>query len=339
MSIDEPPTRKHWPEQVKICFGRFFICLCLDPETLRSKAKTSGTMANDGLSLSLEPGEVYGLLGPNGAGKTTLVRQVLGLLKPTSGSIRLDGHDVVANPGFARRTIGFLPQGQFDIGDVHVDELIYSVGKLRGLTSGEARRRRDELIERLDLGPFRSTTMHAASGGVRRLAGFATALVAGNRLLVLDEPTNDVDPIRRQTLWQLVAEAGQAGAAVLLVTHNLAEAERFIHRLAIIDHGRILSEGSPSSLRSLVTEKLRLELVATGTIVPHTALTAEPASPGNYLFEQADLPTVSSWLAGLRSSGALLDFRIGPPNLNDIYIATIGRAIEGQEPVNELVAS
>ena len=305
-----------------------------------TKRYHNGTLANDGLSLALEPGEVYGLLGPNGAGKTTLVRQVLGLLKPTSGSIRLDDQDVVANPGFARRTIGFLPQGQFDIGDVHVDELIYSVGKLRGLSSGEARRRRDELIERLDLEPFRSTTMHAASGGVRRLAGFATALVAGNRLLVLDEPTNDVDPIRRQTLWQLVAEAGEAGAAVLLVTHNLAEAERFIHRLAIIDHGRILSEGSPASLRSLVTEKLRLELVLAGEVVPHPALTAEPGSTGSYLFEQSDLSFVSAWLTTLRTEGILLDFRIGPPNLDDIYVAAVsGPGTGGVDPEKELVAS
>src|SRR5512139_655449 len=97
-----------------------------------TKRYRNGTLANDGLSIALEPGEVYGLLGPNGAGKTTLVGQVLGLLKPTSGTIRLDGVDIVAHPGIARRTIGFLPQGQFDIGDVHVDELIYSVGRLRG---------------------------------------------------------------------------------------------------------------------------------------------------------------------------------------------------------------
>ena len=306
-----------------------------------TKRYRSGTLANDGLSLSLEPGEVYGLLGPNGAGKTTLVRQVLGLLKPTSGSIHLDGQDIVANPGFARRTTGFLPQGQFDIGDVHVDELIYSVGRLRGLSAGEAKRRRDGLIERLDLGAFRGTTMHAASGGVRRLAGFATALIAGNRLLVLDEPTNDVDPIRRQTLWQLVAEAGEAGAAALLVTHNLAEAERFIHRLAIIDHGRILSEGSPASLRSLVTEKLRLELVLTREVTPHRALSAE-GSVGSFLFEQSALPDVSSWLAGLRIDGSLLDFRIGPPSLDDIYVAAVGRpptASPSMEPEKELVAS
>ena len=302
-----------------------------------TKRYRNGTLANDGLCLSLAPGEVYGLLGPNGAGKTTLVRQILGLLKPTSGSIHIDGMDVVAHPGRARQVTGFLPQGQFDIGAVHVDELIYSVGRLRGLSSSEARRRGDELMERLALGPFRSTTLHAASGGVRRLAGFATALVAQSPLLVLDEPTNDIDPIRRQVLWQLVAEAGESGAAVLLVTHNLAEAERFIHRLAIIDRGRILREGSPASLRTLVTDRLRLEMVLAGAVLPHPALLAEPGSTGNYLFEQADLPPVSAWLSGLRERGLLLDFRIGPPNLDDIYAATVGPAAEARE--KELVAS
>src|SRR5665647_3631693 len=99
------------------------------------KRYRNGTVANDCISLALEPGEVYGLLGPNGAGKTTLVRQVLGLLKPTSGSIAVDGVDVVANPGYARERIGFLPQGQFDMQAVKVDEFIEMVGRLRGPVS------------------------------------------------------------------------------------------------------------------------------------------------------------------------------------------------------------
>ena len=302
------------------------------------KRYRNGTLANAGLSLSLEPGEVYGLLGPNGAGKTTLVRQVLGLLKPTSGSIRLQDVDLVANPGFARRTIGFLPQGQFDLGGVRVEELIFAVARLRGLDKASAHARREALVERLDLAPFRKTTIHAASGGVRRLAGFASALVAGNPLLVLDEPTNDIDPIRRQVLWQLVAEAADAGAAVLLVTHNLAEAERVIHRLAIIDHGRILREGSPASMRSLVTDRLRLELELGGPVEAHPALLAEPGVAGRYLFEQADLLPVSAWLTGLRERGLLLDFRIGPPSLDDIYAVTVGRPLE-PEPETDLAAS
>lgn len=295
------------------------------------KRYRNGTLANDHISLTLRPGEIFGLLGPNGAGKTTLVRQVLGVLKPTAGSITLDGEDVAANPGRARRAIGFLPQGQFDLLSLRVGELVEYSARLRGMSAAAARVRRDELVGQLDLGPFLSTSMHAASGGVRRMAGFAAAIAAPARLLVLDEPTNDIDPIRRQLLWNLIGELGQDGATVLLVTHNLAEAERFIDRLAIIDGGRIVREGTPAALRSLVTEKLRLELTLTGPVTPHAALSRESDEPGRYLFDQRDLPAVSGWLSAVREAGFLADFRIGPPTLDDIYAAVMG-------PVHELEA-
>lgn len=294
----------------------------LDIRNLEKRYR-SGTLANAGISLALQPGEVFGLLGPNGAGKTTLVRQVLGMLRPTSGSIALNGIDVVADPGYARRNIGFLPQGQFDLEALQVGELIEFSARLRGVHPKDARRTADRLVERLDLGAFRKTSMHTASGGVRRLAGFAAAIAAPVNLLVLDEPTNDVDPIRRQLLWTTIAELGAEGATVLLVTHNLAEAERFIDRLAIIDGGRIVREGTPAGLRTIVTERLRLEMAMAGEVAPHPALTAEHGNPGCFLFDQRDLAAVSAWLGVLRESGLLTDFRIGPPTLDDIYAAAV----------------
>jgi ABC-2 type transport system ATP-binding protein len=132
------------------------------------KRYRNGTVANDHISLSLQPGEVYGLLGPNGAGKTTLVSQVLGLLKPTSGSIAIDDIDVVAAPRYARENIGFLPQAQVAMTGIHVDEMIEGVARLRGFGRAAARIATDRMIERLQLAPFRSTQMVAASGGVRR---------------------------------------------------------------------------------------------------------------------------------------------------------------------------
>ena len=296
------------------------------------KRYRNGTLANDHLSLTLEPGEVYGLLGPNGAGKTTLVRQVLGLLRPTSGSILVDGHDVVADPGYARRAIGFLPQAQFTMESLHIDEFIYGIARLRGMDRGAARRSTENLLERLELAEFRHTQMMAASGGIRRMAGFAAAVVGGGRLLVLDEPTNDVDPVRRQLLWDVIDELGGDGTTVLLVTHNLAEAERVIDRFAIIDQGRILREGTPSALRSVVTDRLRLELTTTAPVDPHPVLEAEAG--GVYLFDEEDLGMVSEWLGWLRRCGTLSDFRIGPPTLDDIYAAVATR----RERVLETVA-
>lgn len=298
-----------------------------------SKRYRRGVLANDDISLSVEAGEIYGLLGPNGAGKTTLVRQLLGLLKPTSGSIHVDGVDVVAHPGYARQAIGSLPQSQVNMFGLKLHEWVYGVARLRGIESAEARQRTTAVIDRLELRDFTETQMHAASGGVRRLAGFAAAIVSEPRVLVLDEPTNDVDPVRRQVLWRTIGDLGREGVTVLLVTHNLAEAERYIDRLAIIDNGRILREGSPASMRSLVTESLRLHLQP-NNVRPHPALSADPSTPGAYLFERTDLSLVVGWLESLREAGQLQDFHIGPPSLDDIYTVVVtGQEQRQPEPV------
>ena len=294
-----------------------------------SKRYRNGTLANDSLDFSVEAGEVFALLGPNGAGKTTLVRQVLGLLRPTTGAIRLDGVDIVRDPAYARRNVGFLPQAQFNQTAIRVHEVIEGVGALRGLSRSEARSRCDDLIEQLDLGPFRKTPMIAASGGVRRLAGVAAAAVGGCRHLVLDEPTNDIDPLRRQLLWNMLTRLRREGTTILLVTHNLAEAERVIDRFAIIDRGRILRQGAPRALRSLVTDRLRLELTGTRPVEPHPALTADPQNAGAFLFRHEDLVSIGGWLDANRRCGAITDFRIGPPTLDDIYAWAVGAASEG----------
>lgn len=297
------------------------------------KRYRGGTVANDGLSLEVLEAEVYGLLGPNGAGKTTLVSQLLGLKKPTSGSIVLDGVDVVADPGFARRSCGFLPQGQTTMDDIHVDEFIEHIALLRGLSSREARERTNSLIAELQLEEFRHTGLRSTSGGVRRLTGYAAAAVAPVRLLVLDEPTNDIDPIRRQLLWRSIDRQRDTGTTVLLVTHNLVEAERFIDRLAIIDRGRIVREGTPASLRAVVTDRLRLEVTtANGGYAPHPALTPEPGRSLQYLFDSGELSAVSAWLTRLRAEGTVLDFRIGPPTLEEIYSAAVASSPKAEGP-------
>lgn len=164
---------------------------------------------------------------------------------------------------------------------IHVDEMIEGVARLRGMSRSVARLATDHMIDRLQLTPFRSTQMIAASGGVRRLAGFAAAIVGSPRLLVLDEPTNDIDPVRRQLLWTTIAELGRDGTTVLLVTHNLAEAEQVINRFAIIDRGRILLEGTPAGLRTLVTDQLRLRLTTAAPVEAHPALRADVQSEGS----------------------------------------------------------
>ena len=235
--------------------------------------KRFGTLAaNDGITLHVEPGEVYGLLGPNGAGKSTLVRQTIGLLKPTSGAITLGRFDLVADPDAARQLCSYLPQAQMPIEAFRVQEAIELAGRIRGGHGAAVRQRTAVLIEALGLGEWRNTAGASLSGGVKRLVGFCMATVCPGRVVILDEPTNDVDPLRRRMLWEQIRALGAHGCAVLLVTHNVLEAEKSVDRLAVIDNGRLLAEGTPSSLKEADRSQLRLQVM----LAPAAATPALP---------------------------------------------------------------
>ena len=289
----------------------------------------SGAPANDGISLSVEAGQVYGLLGHNGAGKTTLVNQVVGLLKPDSGSIHIDGHDVVASPGLARRMCSIQPQAQVPINGLNPRQAIETLGGLRGGDSAAVRRRTAALLEALELGEWSEMDGARLSGGVKRLVSFCMAAVVPGRLVILDEPTNDVDPVRRRLLWSQVRALAGGGAAVLLVTHNVIEAERSVDRLAILGHGRVLTEGTPSDLKAGVADELRLELV-----LEPGAAAPEPPAFGSLFVATANriVATVPAalggeaamWAQNLRRSGRVEEYSLAPATLEDAYVALVG---------------
>jgi len=294
-----------------------------------TKVYGTGTRANDGITLSIGEGEVFGLLGHNGAGKTTLVNQVVGLLRPTSGSIRIDGRDVVADPGLARRLCSFQAQAQVPIDGLTPRQAIDLLGQLRGSSPVEVRRRRAALVGALDLGEWLDVDAARLSGGVKRLVAFAMAAVAPGRLVMLDEPTNDVDPVRRRLLWRAVRSLADDGAAVLLVTHNVIEAERSVDRLAILDAGHVIAEGTPAELKAGLGAALRLELVL------DPGLATQPVSPfggtavavGNRLMVGVPADGAAAavaWAESLERGGAVEEFTLGPATLEDVYVALVG---------------
>jgi ABC-2 type transport system ATP-binding protein len=303
-----------------------------------TKAYRPGHPVNDAVSLSADAGQVYGVLGHNGAGKTTLVHQIVGLLEPDAGTIEIHGHDVVADPGYARRVCSIEPQSQVPIDGLTPRQAIGLVGRLRGGSSRDVEARTRALIDALDIGEWADTNGARLSGGVKRLVSFGMAAVVPGRVVILDEPTNDVDPIRRRLLWTQVRALADDGAAVILVTHNVIEAERSVDRLAILDHGRVIVEGSPAELKGSVSRDLRLELVLEpGTTEPPLAeLLRNPTRTGQRISgtvaaERA--AEAASWSQSLHASGRLEEFTLAPATLEDVYVALVDRADAGPSPV------
>jgi ABC-2 type transport system ATP-binding protein len=292
-----------------------------------TKQYRHGVLANDDLSLDVRAGEVFGLLGPNGAGKTTLVSQVLGLLRPTSGEILLDGVDVVQRPEAARRACSYQPQGSAPLEGMTPVEAVELTGRLRGGDRAAVRRRTDELLSALDLDAWRDRLV-PLSGGVARLVSFCMAAVHPVRLAVLDEPTNDVDPLRRRLLWDQVRRLADTGTAVLLVTHNVAEAEKCVDRLAIIDHGTVQASGTPAVLKGQLGGALRLELTLDiGVPVPPLPDYLDAAAVvGRRVVAQtalADAGRAVGWARDAQQDGSIAEFQLSPASLEDVYIRSV----------------
>ena len=294
-----------------------------------TKVYPNGIKANDEISLHVAPGEVYGLLGPNGAGKTTLVKQVIGLLKPTSGRIMLGARDLVADPAAARQLCSYLPQAQVPIDSFRAREAIVLCGRVRGGGRAAVERRADELVAALDLGEWRNKRGIGLSGGVKRLVGFAMVTVWPGRLVILDEPTNDVDPLRRRLLWEQVRQLGDRGVAVLLVTHNVLEAEKAVGRLAVIDNGRLIAEGTPSAMKAHDRGHLRLQLmIAPGHDAPGPpAFVRHSTLAGRNLMtviDEADASAGIKWAEGVIAAGVAEEYALSATSLEDAYIELTG---------------
>ena len=289
------------------------------------------SFANREISIEVCPGEVYGLLGPNGAGKSTFVRQVIGLLKPDSGSMRLGEYDLVADPDAARQLCSYLPQAPMPIESFKLHEAVRLTGEIRGGERGAITARSAELIEALQIGEWRDTVGAKLSGGVRRLVGFVMVTVVPGRVVILDEPTNDVDPLRRRLLWEQIRRLGEMGAAVFLVTHNVMEAEKSVDRLAIISDGALVAEGTPSSLKIADRGCLRLQvMLSPGAVTPELPpLVREHSRVGHNLLSIIDEENAAdgiAWAQRLIGDGIAEEYALGAITLEDAYIRLTGHS-------------
>lgn len=291
--------------------------------------------AVDGISLTIEPGEVRCLLGPNGSGKTTLVGVLATLRTPSSGTARIDGHDVTTNPMSVRRTIGLA--GQY----AAVDDLLTGrenleiIGRLYGLDRSTARQRAADVLERLSLTDAADRPVRGYSGGMRRRLDLGASLAGRPRLLLLDEPTTGLDPRTRIELWDFLRDLVAEGTTVLLTTQYLEEADALADRITVIDRGRVIAEGTSDELkggigasRLVVTPEFRVDLSAAAAAIESSigvatriddqagTISAPVAGRANSLLASAD----ALQIAGVE----IADIAIRQPSLDDVFLAITG---------------
>jgi lipooligosaccharide transport system ATP-binding protein len=217
-------------------------------EARRLRKRYGGADVVDGLALAVQPGECFGLLGPNGAGKTTTLRLCLGLTHADAGEIELLGEPVPARAREARRRVGVVPQFDNLDPDFTVAENLTVYGRYFGLARSEIAARLPALLEFAGLGGRADAAIPALSGGMKRRLTLARALVNEPQLVFMDEPTTGLDPQARHLIWERLRRLTHEGRTLVLTTHFMEEAERLCHRLAIMDQGRIIAEGSPREL-------------------------------------------------------------------------------------------
>ncbi|MBI2942422.1 MAG: ABC transporter ATP-binding protein [Chloroflexi bacterium] len=292
--------------------------------------REGAVVANDDVSLAIERGEIFGLLGENGAGKTTLVKQMMNLIAPTRGCILLEGDDISRTPHLVPLRVGYLAQRPYAIQDLTVGQAIFLTGHLRGLSRRDARQATEALIAEWRLGALRDRPIRKLSGGQLRLVGLATALVGGREILILDEPTNELDPANRFHVWEALRRRNrEAGVTILLVTHNLLEAERVIQRVAIMRGGRMIAIGRPGELKARLGETVQIEL----TLVPGQNAGARLSALGlgdvrsagaerwSLTTRKDDLGATITRLLDEVGSEAIEDLRLQTHSLEDVYLA------------------
>jgi ABC-2 type transport system ATP-binding protein len=301
-------------------------------------SKSYGTrLAIDNLSLALKPGEIIGLLGPNGAGKTTTLSILSTLMRPDRGRVLIDGKPPKSDPRRLGRMLGMVPQSLALYPTLSAAQNVWHFARMQGLSRSDAIVACGRVLEQVGLGDRANDPMHSFSGGMKRRLNLACGMVHRPAVLLLDEPTVGVDLQSREQILTLVRRSADAGSAVIYSTHYMEEAERICDRVILIDHGKMLADGSLEELISLGGGRTRMELTVRGALPAEWSrgLAEVQIAPsdgeGKLTLEMASLGQVSEVIQRLRALDVnVVDFSLHSPNLADAFIALTGRALRDQ---------
>jgi len=309
-------------------------------ETTRLAKRFGDTQAVAGIDLAVARGAVYGLLGPNGAGKTTTIRMLTTLIKPDGGSARVLGHDLVKEAAEVRAKVGVTGQFASVDEDLTGRENLVLFARLLGFSWRGAGTRADELLAAFELSDAAKRQVRTYSGGMRRRLDIAASLIVTSELLFLDEPTTGLDPRSRNQVWDIVRAIAANGTTVLLTTQYLDEADRLADRMAVIDHGRVIAEGTSRELKASVGGRaVHLTLsdaaqrdaaeVILQAVLGEAHHGSEPDQIGAKVTREELVPQA---LAQLAAGGiGIAEFALAQPSLDDVFLALTGKPVEAAD--------
>lgn len=293
--------------------------------------------AVDGVNLNVRAGTIYGVLGPNGAGKTTTIRMLATLLRPDAGSAQIFGHDVVKEPQIVRQLIGVTGQYASVDESLSATENLVIFSRLLGLGRAEARRKAAELLEEFGLTEAAKRPLKNFSGGMRRRLDLAASLIAQPPLIFLDEPTTGLDPRTRNQMWETIRRLVSTGSTVLLTTQYLQEADELADRIAVIDRGKVVAEGTADELKASVgRSSLQLRIRQSQNIesacrIIEQVLKVKPSlSPeaGKITAAMTDADRVTDLLIALREAGIqLTELSVQKPTLDEVFLTITGHGV------------
>jgi ABC-2 type transport system ATP-binding protein len=296
--------------------------------------------AVDGVDLSIPSGCIYALLGPNGAGKTTIINMLTTLLKPDGGNAKVFGHDVARETQVVRQLISVTGQSAAVDERLSASENLRVFGMLLGLSRSEANKRAEELLKEFGLEDAAKRTLEKYSGGMRRRLDLASSLIIQAPLIFLDEPTTGLDPRTRIQMWESIRRLVSTGSTILLTTQYLDEADQLADRIAVIDHGRVVAEGTPRELKAAVGKAaLQLQLAdekdtAEAVRIVQTVLNVKASSPetGHIVAPMADPDRVTDLLVTLREAKIhLATVSVQEPTLDEVFLALTGEGDKAEK--------
>ncbi|MBA2941119.1 ATP-binding cassette domain-containing protein [Paenibacillus sp. CGMCC 1.16610] len=291
--------------------------------------------AVDGVNLSVPAGTIYGVLGPNGAGKTTTINMLATLLRPDGGSAKIFGHDVVKESQIVRQLIGVTGQYASVDESLSATENLMIFSRLLGLSRAEARNKTEELLEEFGLTEAAKRPLKNFSGGMRRRLDLAASLIAQPPLIFLDEPTTGLDPRTRSQMWDTIRRLVNTGSTILLTTQYLEEADQLADRVAVIDRGRVVAEGTVDELKASVgTSSLQLivsnpqDIEVACRIIEQVLKVRPTVTSGKITAPMTNADLVTDLLISLREAGIhLAEMSVQKPTLDEVFLTITGQGV------------